>query len=109
MPTKIIINDYAQQDIVNIYKYLSYEILMPETAQSQVERIHECIKNLVYLPERNKVYQANKNGKKVRRAIIDNYGIYYIYDEQVNEVFVVAIIYTKCSESTIIKKLNREN
>ena len=94
MPIRVRYSKNAFKDLDKIYSYICSEIKMPDTANNQIARIYESAENLVYLPERNKVFQANKNGKKVRRAIIDNYGIYYIYDEQVNEVFVVAIIYT---------------
>jgi len=57
MSNKIIYTEKSEQDLVNIYRYIAIDLLVPETAKKQVERIMNAIKGLDELPLRYKLYQ----------------------------------------------------
>lgn len=107
MHIKVTYYESALKDIKEIYEYLCEVIKMPETATNQIRRIFECADSLNHLPERNKVYIIAEDGKKVRRAIINNYSVFYVYDELVSAVYIFAVAYNKCSDETILDKINR--
>ncbi len=44
MSNKIIYTEKSEQDLVNIYRYIAIDLLVPETAKKQVERIMNAIK-----------------------------------------------------------------
>lgn len=105
MPIKVTYSDNALKDIKDIYRYICNILKTPQTASNQVAKIFECADNLSYLPKRNKVYFVSSSGQKVRRALVGNYSIFYVFNDGLNTVYIFAVIYNKCSEDTILKKL----
>ena len=45
----------ASNDLLSIYSYIAQELLVPKTAQRQVDSIRNAIKTLSSLPLRNKI------------------------------------------------------
>lgn len=48
----ILYSPQAVEDLKDIYRYIRYELLAPENAQGQVERIQKKIQSLGILPSR---------------------------------------------------------
>jgi toxin ParE1/3/4 len=46
MSYKIIYTEESEQDLVNIYRYIAMNLLVPETAKKQIDRIMNAIKGL---------------------------------------------------------------
>lgn len=42
----------ALEDLRGIFAYIAYELLVPENARGQVERIQKTIRSLDFMPER---------------------------------------------------------
>lgn len=86
--------EQARMDIRKIYEYISYVLLVPETAQKQVQRIFKAIRSLGNMPLIHKLYDEVKWGSQGLRALpVDNYMIFYIVKENENAVWIIRVIY----------------
>ena len=47
----------ARQDLRDIYEYIAYELLVPETAARQAERIMKAARSLEQIPMRYRLYE----------------------------------------------------
>ena len=94
MSNKIIYTEKSEQDLVNIYRYIAIDLLVPETAKKQVERIMNAIKGLDELPLRYKLYQNEPwHSRGLRVLPVDNYLVFYTVIEEEKTVAIVRIMY----------------
>lgn len=56
MKMNIVYTLQAQQDLKNIYEYIAYSLLAPDTAQNIYQKIIQVAHSLEYMPERNPLY-----------------------------------------------------
>ncbi len=91
---KIKITDQAEIDIRKIYEYIAYELLAPEIASGQLERIEKCIMSLDYMPERFKFYDREPwKSRGLHMVAVDNYCVFYIVDNSDMTVSVMRVMY----------------
>jgi toxin ParE1/3/4 len=94
MSYKIIYTEESEQDLVNVYRYIAMNLLMPETAKKQIDRIMNAIKGLDELPLRHKLYQDEPwHSKGLRVLPVDSYLVFYIVIEEEKTVAIVRIMY----------------
>lgn len=94
MSYKIIYTEEAEQDLVNIYRYIALELLVPETAKKQIDRIMQAVQGLDEFPLRHKLYQKEPwHSKGLRVLPVDNYLVFYTVIEEEKTVAVVRIMY----------------
>ena len=108
MSSGVIYSARARQDLRNIYEYISYDLLVPETATRQTRRIMKEIRSLDEMPMRHRLYDDEPwHSQGVRFFPVDNYLVFYLPDETKNTVYIVRIIYSgrdikkQLSETTI--------
>lgn len=108
MSSEVIYSARARQDLRNIYEYISYDLLVPETATRQTRRIMKEIRSLDEMPMRHRLYDDEPwHSQGVRFFPVDNYLVFYLPDETKNTVYIVRIIYSgreikkQLSETTI--------
>ncbi len=81
-------------ELLDILEYIQNELEMPETALKQFLRIEEVVLGLELMPERNPLYKgAFWKGRNLRKAIVDNYVVFYEVKEEKQEVFVLHVFY----------------
>jgi plasmid stabilization system protein ParE len=87
----------ATDDIIRLGKYISVELWNPEAARKLVDNLYEAIKSLEEIPHRQKALEDDLYiiPEGIRRVFVDNYGIYYITDEDKLEVIVLRVLYNK--------------
>lgn len=86
------ITDAALADMENIYNYIAYELLAPENARGQYDRIADAILSLDSFPERYRIFDAEpEHSLKIRRMVVNNYLVCYVVDPKV--VTVIAVFY----------------
>ena len=56
MKYKVMYTAGAKKDLRNIFRYISEELLAPENAAGQAERIMTAIRKLDTMPNRNRLY-----------------------------------------------------
>ncbi len=90
---KVEITQEALQDMEDIYNYIAIELLAPENAMKQYNRIADQILTLDTLPERCKIMESDSEKvKELRRIIVDNYSVFYTIRE--DKVIVTNVLYT---------------
>lgn len=96
MKYQIFITARAEEDLGEIFEYLSYKLLAGENAVKQMERIEKAIMSLDEFPERNHVYEKEPwKSRNLRVMPIDNYMVFYIPDNTKFRVTILRIMYGK--------------
>lgn len=94
MSWKVVYSGQARQDLRDIYEYISYHLLEPETAKKQVRRIRDEICALDHMPLRYRVFDEEPwRGQGVRFFPVNNYLVFYWPDETALTVTIVRIMY----------------
>ncbi len=84
----------AREDIKAIYEYIAFELLVPDTASAQIQRIFKMVRELDEMPMRFKLYEDEPwKSKGLRFVPVDNYLIFYLPKEESNVVSIVRVIY----------------
>lgn len=84
----------ARQDLRGIYEYIAYELLAPDAAVSQANRIMKAAHSFELMPMRHRLYQEEPwHSQGVRMLPVDNYFIFYLPDETYNNVNIIRIMY----------------
>lgn len=51
----VVYSPEAKDDLKEIYSYIAFVLLVPSTAQGQVDRIRKAIRSLTFMPARNPI------------------------------------------------------
>ncbi len=95
------ITSKALNDMKAIYNYITEQLLAPEAAMEQYNRIADAIESLNVLPERIKIMDSEpEHSMELRRMSVDNYSIFYIIQDEL--VIVTRVLY---SASDVSKRL----
>lgn len=91
---KIVYTLQAQQDLKNIYEYISYSLLAPDTARSMYQKIIQSARSLESTPERNPLYKNEPwHSQGVRFLPVKNYLLFYVVNKQTSTVSISRILY----------------
>ncbi|MGN8764983.1 type II toxin-antitoxin system RelE/ParE family toxin [Hornefia butyriciproducens] len=86
------ITDEALNDMESIYEYIAEELLAPDTAMGQYNRIADAIGPLDQMPERIKLMESEpERTRGLRGLIVDNYAVFFIIADDV--VIVTNVLY----------------
>ena len=86
------ITDEALSDMEQIYEYIACELLSPENAMGQYNRIAEAILTLDSFPERHALFELEpEHSWGMRKMVIDNFLVCYMVDPGV--VTVTDVLY----------------
>lgn len=90
---KVEITREALQDMEDIYNYIAADLLSPENAIGQYNRIADEILSLDYFPERYRIMESEPEKRmELRRMPVDNYSVFYTIRE--DKVIVTDVLYT---------------
>lgn len=90
---KVEITNEALLDMEKIYNYIAFDLMSPDNALNQYNRIADKIMSLEFLPERIKVIGLEPElMKDMRRISIDNYSIFYVMKG--SSVIVTDVLYS---------------
>lgn len=94
MRWNIVYTSGARRDLRDIYEYIAHELLAPETAAGQTQRIMKEIRALSEMPMRFRLYEEEPwHSEGLRFFPIDHYLVFYLPDETKNIVSIVRIMY----------------
>ena len=86
----------ALEDLRGIFAYIAYELLVPENARGQVERIQKTIRSLDFMPERYALVDWEPwKSRNMHKISVDNFIVFYIVNEDTEKVTIVRILVTK--------------
>lgn len=90
----VVYTSEARQDLRDIYEYIAYELLVPEIASGQVDRIMKAARSLEQMPMRYRLYEEEPwHSQGLRFLPVDNYLIFYLPDETNNVVNIIRVMY----------------
>ena len=91
---KIVYTNTARRDLREIYEYIAYTLLVPNTAKAISETIMREVRSLESLPERNPLYQDEPwHSQGVRFLRVKNYLGFYTVNPDADTVSVARIMY----------------
>ncbi len=91
---KIVYTFRARQDLRDIYEYIAFTLLVPETASKITDKIMEMIGALDFMPDRNPLYKEEPwHSKGVRFLPVNNYLVFYTVDYSADMVSIARIMY----------------
>lgn len=103
----VIYSDLAKQDLRNIYQYIAYSLIAPETARAQADRIMTEIEALDEMPMRCSPYDKEPwKTRGLKKLFVDNFTVYFLPIEKAKEVLIVTIMYSGRNAEDILKKLD---
>ena len=91
---EVIITDQANADLRGIYEYITFELLSPDNAAGQLDRLEEHILVLEEFPEKYRLYgNESWHSRGLRVMPVDNYLVFYIPDKDTGIVTVIRVMY----------------
>lgn len=94
MKYKVMYTAGAKRDLRNIFRYISEELLAPENAAGQTDRIMVAIRKLDTMPNRNRLYEEELwHSRGLRFFPVDNYLVFYKTNDENEIVYIVRIMY----------------
>ena len=94
MKYKVMYTAGAKRDLRNIFRYISEELLAPENAAGQTDRIMAAIRKLDTMPNRNRLYEGEPwHSRGLRFFPVDNYLVFYKTNDEAEIVYIVRIMY----------------
>ena len=85
----------AEEDLRGIFEYIAFELLSPENAEKQLERLEKQILSLDEMPERFPRYGKEPwHSRGLRFAAVDNYIVFYLPDVEEQVVTILRVMYS---------------
>lgn len=94
MNYKIDITAQAKSDLRSIYEYIAFELLAPENAARQLDRLEESIMGLNHLPLRFREYDTETwKSRGMRIMPVDNFVVLYTPNKETGIVTINRVMY----------------
>ena len=91
---EVITTDQADADLRGIYEYIAFELLSPDNAAGQLDRLEEHIIGLEKFSGKFRLYEKEPwHSRGLRVMPVDNYLVFYILDKDAGIVTVIRVIY----------------
>lgn len=99
---KVDITDEALQDMEDIYNHIAMELMSPDNAMGQYNRIADEILTLDVFPERCKIMDSEPEKKRgLRRLLVDGYSVFYAIEGE--RVVVTDVLYSASDIETRLR------
>lgn len=90
----VITTEQADNDLRGIYEYIAFELLSPDNAAGQLERLEKHIMGLEEFPERHRLYDKEPwRSRDWRWMPVDNYMVFYVVEKAKRQVTVTRVMY----------------
>ena len=86
--------EQADADLRGVYEHIAFELLSPDNAAGQLDRLEEHIIGLEKFPEKFRTYDKEPwHSRGLRVMPVDNYLVFYIPDKETRLVTVIRVMY----------------
>lgn len=103
----VVYSPEAMDDLREIYSYIAFTLMVPETAEKQVNRIRKEIRSLDFMPSRYAFVEWEPwQSMGMHKVPVDNFIVYYTVDDKSLTVTVIRIFYGGRDVANIV---NAEN
>ena len=90
----VVYSPKAKDDLKEIYSYIAFTLLVPETAAGQVDRIRKTVRSLDFMPLRNPTVDWEPwKSMEMHKVIVDNFVVFYTVDKSAMTVTIIRIVY----------------
>ena len=94
MMYRLEMTEQAETDLREIYEYIASELLAPENASGQLDRLETHIEGLMEFPKKFRCYEKEPwHGRGMRVMPVDNYLVFYIPDAEEALVTIIRVMY----------------
>ena len=94
MSWKVYYSAAADEDLGAIYEYIAFTLREPLTAGEQVKRIMDAIDKLDTMPKKFHEYPKEPwHSMGLRHFAVDNFTVYYLLNEETEQVRISRIMY----------------
>lgn len=91
---EVVTTRQANVDLREVYEYIAFELLSPDNAAGQLDRLEKNIMDLSEFPEKFRQYEKEPwHSKGLRVMPVDNYMVFYIPDKDTAIVTVIRVMY----------------
>ena len=91
---EVITTEQAEVDLRGIFEYIAFELLSPDSAAGQLDRLERKIISLENYPEKFGCYEQEPwHSRGLRVMPVDNYLVFYIPDKDKGVVTVIRVMY----------------
>ena len=91
---EVITTDQADADLRSIYEYIAFELLSPDNAAEQLERLEEHIIGLEKFLEKFRHYEKEPwHSRGLRVMPVDSYLVFYIPNRDAGIVTIIRVMY----------------
>ena len=105
MMYSVVITKQAEEDLRGIFEYISFTLYEPGYAAHKLQKLEQAISKLNYMPERYKKYEEEPWAKiGLRKMPVENYNIFYFVDNEIEQVTVLRILYSKRDETKQLRQ-----
>lgn len=99
---KVKLTNKSLSDINDIAAYIQGKLMNSFAAHNVSNKIFDVIDSLSFMPERNRAVM-HVGEKDIRKALADDYSIFYYVDNDELIVHVIAVIYSRRDCRAIIE------
>lgn len=90
----VVYSPQALNDLKDIYAYIAQELLVPDTARNQVNRIRKEIRSLDFMPSRYALVDWEPwKSMGMHKVPVDNFVVFYTVDSDSMTVAIIRIVY----------------
>lgn len=90
----VVYSPAALNDLKDIYAYIAQELLAPDTALNQVNRIRKEIRSLDFMPSRYALVDCEPwRSMGMHKVPVDNFVVFYTVDSNSMIVVIIRIVY----------------
>ena len=83
-------------DLESIFQYVALEFVNPESALELIEKFETKFKDICMFPKAYPLLiNASLDNNRLRKSIVDNFIVVYLYDEGKELINIVSVIYAK--------------
>lgn len=88
------LSDQAENDLRTIFEYIAFELLSPDHAKEQLERLEEQIDRLDQMPDRCASYKEEPwHSRGLRFVPVDHYVVFYLPNKESRTVTILRVLY----------------
>lgn len=104
----VLYSSEAKDDLSEIYSYIAFQLLVPETAEQQVDRIRKMIRSLGSMPLRFPIVEWEPwKSMEMHKVPIDNFMVFYLVDKDSSTVTIIRIVYGGRNITDIVDPQNK--
>lgn len=94
MTYDVIVTEQADADLRGIYEYIAFELLSPDNASVQLDRLEKAIMELDQFPNKYRLYESEVwSDRQLRLMPVDNFLVFYIVERDKGFVTVIRVMY----------------